>query len=243
MASQVVIHAMALEIARGVSRAMENRAMRDAVDDLVEVPVEGMEEEDETGLLQLARVKNEESACVQAPQAGRLGGADGGVRRRSVKLPWRPHKAAHVSTRRRRLQRRRRSLSMDVAEWAALAGPQHQDAIFATKRVAEELRNVVSAPARPVGEVGLCRSKSNRLQALLRERGDAGALILLAGLLEILSLIILDVCNVVNVHILHRAAEIRGMGSTEEGKEYNAPSPHYGQANDDKEEARWRGEG
>ena len=179
MASQVVIHAMALEIARGVSSAMENRAMRDAVDDLVEVPVEGMEEEDETGLLQLAHVKTEESAFMQVLQAGGLGGVAGGVRRRSGKLVWRPHKAAHVSTRRRTLQGRERSLSMDVAEWAALAGPQRQDAIFATKRVAEELRNVISAPALPVGEVGLCRSDSNRLQGLLREWGDAGALILL----------------------------------------------------------------
>ena len=140
------------------------------------------------------------------------GDQHGQERRRGSRPPWRPRKTARVSYRRRRLDRRRRSLRQDVAEWSALAGPQFHGAAHATSRIAGELRCALNAQQRPPDAPGLCRQESDRLQQVLRENGDQGAIIALAGLFHMLGRWALDVSDVLNVHVLHRVAERRGHG-------------------------------
>ena len=110
------------------------------------------------------------------------------------------------------MARRRRSLAQDVSEWGALAGPQFSGVVHSTRRIADELRKALSTPNRPDDAPGLCRLESDRFQIALRAQGDQGAMITLAGLYHMLGRFALNVSDVLNAHVLQRAAARRGHG-------------------------------
>ena len=114
---------------------------------------------------------------------------------------WRPRKYPKVN-RRRRLMRRRRTLNNDVAELAVNAGPGHCQAIQNTQRIANQVRHMIGQRRQLDEETGLSKKEGDNLNAAMAARGDRGALLLLAGTLEMLATLILDIRSTVNRHVL-----------------------------------------
>ena len=132
VAANLVLNLISMEVTQAMCEAFRKCQDRDYSDG-------GNDKHDDSAALMQTHLREEDQR--------------GCGRRRGSRPPWRPRKAARVNNRRRRLARRRRSLTQDVAEWSALAGPQFSGATHSTQRIAGELRCALSAPQRPLEEL------------------------------------------------------------------------------------------
>ena len=155
-----------------------------------------------------AQQDNDTHALMQLGLGMGKGNGEGGGRDDDHRPPWRPRKRGR-DARRRALNRRRRNLDMDVAEWQARAGPTHDHAIAQTSQIARQLRSALSQPVQVRDRTGMCREESDRMQEAMMQSGDRGSLIMLAAALEMVGSILFDLRSTINIHVLSQAARAR----------------------------------
>ena len=144
--------------------------------------------------------RDDTSSLMQTGMTGASGDGKQGGNEDEDRPPWRPRKCPKNN--RRRFMRRRRSLDNDLAEFAALAGPGHNQAVHNTKFIVNQIRHMFQQRADYNNCTGLTREESDRMSAAMAARGDKGALLMLAGTLEMLAFLILDLRSVVDINIL-----------------------------------------